>query len=367
MRKFYVVIVLLSLLQACSSGKAALTHGNYYEAVLESVNRLRSSPDNKKAKAVLQQGYPLAVDYIESTIKNDIASDDPRKYRNAVKGYEQINYMNDQIKTSLGAMKVITQPVTRFAELKDVRPKAAEESYNEGITSLMKNTREESKRAYFDFKEANQYEPGYRESIEMMNQAEFNATLRVAYEEINASNINYGSLQPIINSLSRQFLSFRPVSQRDTVPPHQQLRVIFNGYREDGTARITSNSETVTREIKTGEQKKGADGKMVDIMAKVTAKITYYKKTKSGRGTSMLTITDVATQGVLQNETIEGRSSWQAEWATYTGDIRALSSSQQSLTKQKEAYPNDRDLFNQAMRNLEANLERTLKNFYSQY
>lgn len=367
MRRIYLAFSALVLLQACSSGKAALSHGNYYEAVLESVNRLRSSPDNKKAIAVLQQGYPLAVDYIESNIKNGIASDDPRKWRNAVQGYEQINYMNDQIKTSLGAMKVITKPVTRFTELKEVRVKAAEESYSEGITSLMKNNREDSKRAYFDFKEANQYEPGYRESIEMMNQAEFNATLRVAYEEINASTINYGSLQPIINSLNRQFLSFRPVSQRDTVPPHQQLRVIFNGYREDGAARITSNSETVTKEIKTGEQKKGADGKMVDVTAQVSAKITYYRKTKSARGSSMLTITDVASQGVLRNETIEGRSSWQAEWATYTGDVRALSSSQVNLTKLRETAPNDRDLYNQAMRNLEANLERSLKNFYSQY
>ncbi len=366
MRNIYLAFGALILLQACSSGKAALSHGNYYEAVLESVNRLRSSPDNKKAIAVLQQGYPLAVEYIESTIKNGIASDDPRKWRNAVKGYEQINYMNDQIKTSLGAMKVITQPVTRYTELKDVRGKAAEESYSEGITSLMKNNREDSKRAYFDFKEANTYEPGYRESIEMMTQAEYNATLRVAYEEINASTINYGSLQPIINSLNRQFLSFRPVSQRDTVPPHQQLRVVFNGYREDGPARITSSVETVTKDVKTGE-KKGPDGKMVDVTTQVSAKITYFRKTKSARGASILTITDVASQGVLRNETVEGRSSWQAEWAVYTGDVRALSSSQVNLTKLRETSPNDRDLYNQAMRNLEANLERTLKNFYSQY
>lgn len=365
--RIYTVLFILALLQACSSGKSALSHGNYYEAVLESVNRLRSSPDNKKAKAVLQQSYPLAVDYIETGIKNAIAADDPRKWRNAVRGYEQINNMNDQIKTSLGAMKVITQPVSRFAELKDVRAKAAEESYNEGITSLMKNTREDSKQAYFDFKEAGSYVPNYRETIEMMTQAEFNATLRVAYEEINASTINYAGLTPIINSLRRQFLSFRPITSPDTVPPHQRLRVIFNGYREDGSARVTSTTETVTKEVKTGETKKGADGKPVDVMVKVTAKIVYYKKTKSGRAASMLTITDAATGAQLQNESIEGRSAWQYEWATYTGDVRALSSSQQNLTKLKEVSANDRDLYNQAIRNLENNLERTLKSFYSQY
>lgn len=366
MRKFYAVFAFLIVLQACTSGKASLSHGNYYDAVLESVNRLRSSPDNKKAKAVLQQAYPLAVEYIDTGIKNGIAADDPRKWRNAVKGYEQINYMNDQIKTSLGAMKVVTQPTSRFPELKEVRPKAAEECYTEGIGSMMKNTRDDSKRAYFAFKEANDYESGYRESIEMMTQAEFNATLRVAYEEINASTINYGSLQPVINSVKRQFLSFRPVTQRDTVPPHQLLRVVFNGYREDGSARITSNTENVTKDIKTGE-KKGPDGKMVDVITQISAKVVYYRKTKSGMASSMLTITDASSMAVLQNEQIEGRSNWQYDWATYTGDVRALSSNQVNLTKLKEVSPNDRELYNQALRNLENNLQQNLKSFYSQY
>ncbi len=365
MKKLYVAVLAIGVIQACTSGKAALSHGDYYEAVLESVNRLRSSPDNKKAKEVLVQGYPLAVDYIETGIKNDITADNPRKWRNAVKGYEQINYMNDQIKTSLGAMKVITQPQPRFNELKDAKAKAAEETYTEGVTALMKNTREDSKRAYFNFKEANGYQPGYRESIEMMTQAEFNATLRVAYEEINGSTINY-SLQPVINSVKRQFLSLRPVSQKDTVPPHQLLRVVFNGYREDGSARVTSTTENLSKQVKIGE-KKDAAGKVTDVMKTITAKIVIYKKTKSGRSNSMLTITDAETQAVLKNENIEGRSNWTYEWATYSGDPQAMNQTQQNLCKLKEISPSDRDLFQQAMKNLESNLERTLRDFYSQY
>jgi len=365
MKKNLLAIVFLALLEACSSGKAALSSGNYYEAVLESVNRLRGSPDNKKAKAVLQQSYPLAVEFIETGIKNDITANSPRMWRNAVSGYEKINYMNDQIKTSLGAMRIISQPVTRYTELKDAKVKAAEESYNEGITALMKNSREDAKQAYFDFKEASNYQPGYRETIEMMNQAEFNATLRVAYEEINASRINY-SLQPIVNQMSRQFLTFRPLNVRDTLPPHQFLRIVFNGYREDGAARVTSRSEVVTRDVKTGE-KKGPDGKMQDVMTKVESKITYYTKIKTARSAAMLTITDASTQAVLETENIEGRSTWQYEWASHTGDVRALSSSQQGLIKLKEVSPNDTDLYNQAMRNLEANLRNKLKGFYSRY
>ena len=375
MRKVFILAISVILLDACVSGQAALKKGDYYDAVLESIQRLRTSPDNKKATAVLQQGYPLAIEYIDLNIQNGITADDPKKWRNAVKGYEQINLINDQIKTSLGAMKVIPKPATRFKELADVKVKAAEESYVAGVDALMRNTRNDSKEAYFDFKEANTYEPGYKECIEMMTQAEFNATLRVAYEEINASQINYGSLQPIVNGLQRQFLSFKPITQKDTVPPQQFLRIVFNGYHQDGQAAgvtsllkalVTSSAEEVKRDIKTGE-KKGPDGKTVDVMETVTARITYYHKSKRSASNATFTITDGNTTAVLQSENVIGNASWQQDWATYTGDSRALSTSQLNLCKVRETTPSDQDLFNQAMQNLESNLSNQLNSFYNKY
>ncbi len=366
MKRIVLFFLIVIIIDSCSSGKAALKKGDYYDAVLESVHRLRSSPDNKKAKAVLTQGYPLAIEYIDANIQNGISADDPMKWRNAVKGYEQINFINDQIKTSLGAMKIILKPATRFKELAEAKVKAAEESYQAGITSMMKNTREDAKQAYFSFKEANTYEPGYRESIEMMTQAEFNATLRVAYEEINASAINYGSLQPVVNSLQRQFLSFKPMAQKDTVPPQQYLRIVFNGYREDARANISTSAEDLKRDIKTGE-KKGADGKMQDVMEAVAARIAYYHKSKKAVSNTVFTITDASTNAILQNQNIDGNAFWQQDWATYSGDRRALSTTQINLCNTKEAYPNDQYLFNQSINNLQTNLTSQLRSFYSRY
>ncbi len=356
----------LFLLDACSSGKAALKQGDYYEAVIESANRLRAKPDHKKAKAVLTQGYPLAVDFIQTSIQNGINSDDPRKWRNAVIGYEKINYMNDQIKTSLGAMKVITNPLTKFKELAEVKVKAAEESYQAGIQYMMKTTRDDSKQAYFSFKEANGYEPGYREVIEMMTQAEFNATLRVAYQEINASRVNYGSLQPIINSLQRQFLSFKPIEQQDTVPPQQYLKIIFNAYRQDNQPLFSTRNENVQRDVKVGE-KKGADGKVQDVMETVKGIITYYTKTKRATSNATITVTDAKNNGILQNNTVDGKSQWQYTWATFKGDTRALNNDQLNMTKKGEAYPDDQNLFNQAITNLQNNVSQQLHSFYDQY
>jgi hypothetical protein len=366
MRRLLLFLLVFTIVDSCSSGKAALKKGDYYDAVLSAIHRLRGSPDNKKAKAVLSQGYPLAIEYIDTNIQNGINADDPMKWRNAVKGYEQINNINDQIKTSLGAMKIITNPATRYKELAEAKTKAAEESYQAGITALMKNTRADAKQAYFDFKTANDYEPGYRESIEMMTQAEFNATLRVAYEEINASSINYGSLQPVINSLQRQFLSFKPITQKDTVPPHQYLKIIFNGYREDGRTTTTNTTEEVKKDIKTGE-KTGADGKKQDIMETVTAKITYFHKVKRASSGAAITISDAGTSAILQNQNVDGNALWQYDWATCSGDPRALAAIQVNLCKLKESYPAEQYLFNQSIANLKTNLGSQLRSFYSRY
>jgi len=362
---FFGVIILLSL-NACSSGKAALKNGNYYEAVVESIGRLRAKPNHKKAKVVLLSSYPLAVEFIQTGIQNGIAADDPRKWRNAVDGYQKINNLNDQIKTSLGALKLISNPVTKFKELAEVKAKAAEESYSDGIQFMMKNSREDAKRAYFSFKECNGYEPAYRESVELLNQAEFNATLRIAYEEINASAVNYGSLQPVVNSLQRQFLSFKPATQRDTVPPHQTLRMVFNQYQIDSRPQLSSRNENLQRDVKVGE-KKGADGKTQDVMETVKGTITYYTKSKAARSNATLTITDANTNAILKNNSAVGNSQWEYTWATLKGDNRAMNSDQVALTKRSEASPDDQNLFNQAMTSLRNDVTQQLRGFYSQY
>jgi hypothetical protein len=359
------MLLTLLVLQACTSGKAALKKGDYYDAVLESIKRLRESPGNKKATQVLTQAYPLSIEFIDTNIQNGIKSDDPKKWRNAVDGYNKINYVNDQIKTSLGAMKVIPNPQTRFKELADAKDKAAEEAYNEGINDMMKNSREDYKQAYFDFKDANNFKQGYKESIEMMNQAEFNATLRVAFEEINSSRFNYGTFQPTISSLQRLFLSFKPIAQQDTVPPQQYLRIIFNGFQQN-RPNTTVRSENLSKQVVVG-QTKGADGKLVDQVQTVTAQVTYYHKSFTADSHANVTITDAKTNSILQSLNIDGNVTWEYDWAIYQGDPKALSSNASTLSQRRETFPSDQDIFNQSIRNLQSNLSQQLKSFYSQY
>lgn len=354
------------LFDACSSGKSALKHGDYYEAVMESVQRLRQNPDHKKSKLVLSTSYTLAVEYLETSAQNAITSNANFKWKTAVENYDKINSLYENIRTSPGAMRIITNPVNRYKELTDLKAKAAEESYEAGIQALLKNTREDAKQAYFLFTESNTFSPGYREAIEMINQAEFNATLRVAFEELNTSRINLGSFQPAITNLKRQFLNFYPVA--DTVgkkaPADQYLRIIFSRYGEDRPT-VTSRSENRTDSVKTGE--KEVNGVKKPTYQKVSAKITYYEKVCRAYAEMNVNITENKSGAALKNNVVTGGYAWKTNWATYSGDARALTDAQRKLCQQKETNPSSSNMMNQVKIDLDKNLKRDLSAFYSKY
>jgi len=65
---FYSASVFISLLLlfGCSSGKKLLESGDYYQSVLQSVERLRKNPDHRKSSETLNSAYPLALKYHET-------------------------------------------------------------------------------------------------------------------------------------------------------------------------------------------------------------------------------------------------------------------------------------------------------------
>jgi len=368
MRNISLIFLLLFTLcfNSCNSGKSAYKHGDYYDAVLSSVNRLRQSPENKKSKEILGLSYQAAVDFLETDAKNQIDANANFKWRNAVQSYEKINTLYEQIRTSPGAMKVITNPVNKYKELTDAKSKAAEEVYEAGVQAMLKNTREDAKQAYFLFKESEGYSPGYREAIEMTNQAEFNATFRVSYEETNASRENF-SLQPSIARVQRQFLKFYTASEATTTkdPIDQSLKLIYRGSSLPQNPSTSSNSQDVEKDIKTGE--KLVNGKKEPVYEKAKAKVTTYSKSISAESIAFVQITDLKAGSQVVDQTITGVSTWQYQWATYSGDSRALNDSHKSLVQKKEAYPATDQLVDKARQDLLNNISNQLKNYYSKF
>ena len=357
----------LMILISCNSGKKALERGDYFTAVMTSVERLRSNPDHKKSKETLQESYRLAVDWSESRAKNTITSNAPNKYLTALMEYEKINAMYEAIQRSPGATKIIRYPVEKYKEVSELKSKAAEESYEAGIVAMMNNNREDAKRAYFLFRESNNLVPGYREAIEMMGQAEYNATLRVVFEENNFSYQGY-SLQPaILNATNNQFIKFFSKIQAENESSDFADHYLFVtiSSMQPGTERIKSEVRTLSDSVKIAE--KEVNGVKIPIKEKVEAELTTHTKQMSATGQARLLIRDARSQATLFTRDVTSFYEWTDSWATVKGDQRALNADQKKLVSKREP----RISTNELMRGLQSDMDRRvsieLRDFYSRY
>src|ERR1044071_2001960 len=278
MRSLLTLAVIAVVLTGCNSGKSAYKHGDYYQAVLTSVQHLRSNPDHKKSVEVLKLSYQSAVDFLEQDAQNQLASNANFKYKSVVGNYEKINNLYNEIRTSPGALKVIPSPVNRFKELTDYKAKAAEESYDAGVQALMLNTRQDSKNAYFYFNDANTFSPGFRECIEMMDQAKENATVHVVVEPALSNRYSWNFDPTVFGYNNNMFVKFYTPQQAEQAGlkrVDQFLKVVVNGYNE-GLPQISRRVENRSDSIKTGE--KTVNGQKVPIYQKINSTTTIFEK-----------------------------------------------------------------------------------------
>ncbi|MBK5278574.1 MAG: hypothetical protein JJE09_06890 [Bacteroidia bacterium] len=364
-RILYCLIVLV--LNGCSSGKSAYKHGDYYDAVLTAVQRLRQNPDHKKSREILKLSYQPAVDYLETDVQNQINSNANFKYSAAVRDYEKINNLYEQIRASPGALKVVPSPKSKYKELTDMKNKAAEESYEAGIQSMMRSSRQDAKDAYFYFSDANIYVPGYRESIEMIEKAKFNATLKVIVES-GLGNLYDWNFDPVIfGYTANQFVKFytpRNAEDNKIGKADQFLKVIVNGYKE-GFPSISKRVEEQKDSVKTGE--KTVNGKKVPAFEQVSAKVTIFEKKVTARGSLTLLIVDGENKAELRNADIASDVTWTDSWAIYSGDLRALGSGNKKLVERREPNMGRDYLRNQTKVELDKKLAEAMRAFYQNF
>jgi hypothetical protein len=370
MKIFYSAVFSLAsitLITSCTSGKSSYKHGNYYQAVLESIQRLRSNPSHKKSKEILKLSYPAAISYLETDTQNKMAANDNEKWRIAVQNYSSINNLYEEIQRSPGAMKVIKNPVSKYQELNEAKKKAAEESYEMGLQAMLKNTREDSKRAYFLFKEANNLSPEYRESIEMSNQAKFDATLKVVAQPI-LINPTPWNFEPIMFGYkNNEFVRFYTPAeaQNENLKRIDQYMSVVVGDYWQGLPNITKKSQDVRDSVKTGEKK--VNNVTVPIYTKVKATVTTFEKTVKARGSLNLIIKDGPSKADIRNTPIVSEQTWTSEWAIYTGDARALAQNLRKLTEKREPFLSNNQLKDMVREDLEKKLSNSIASFYRNY
>ena len=374
--RIYCVILFFAI--GCSSGKKAYERGNYYEAVVKSVARLRQNPDHSKSLDALKNAYPLAVEYYETEANNQISSNTNFKWKNAIASYDNINALYELIRQCPGCKKVVPEPKNYYSQIGPLKEKAADESYNAGIECLMKGNRDEAKKAFYNFNDAQNFVSGYKDVVEYLGKAKDVATLKVIIEQIPVParyNLSGGFFQDKVEEFLRStytdgtFIKFFTPEEAKIVnltAADQVVRIQFDDFSV-GNSVLREKEETFSKDsVKVGEAK--VNGKVVPVYNTVKAKFTTYRKELSSNGLLSMQVFDAKTNGVLAARKFNGEYVWVSQWGRYNGDERALNDQQLKMCKVREQQPpNPQDLFLEFTKPIYNQLVPAIKGFYQNY
>lgn len=367
--------ILLIIITACSTGKKALQKGDYFSAVTKAVERLKSSPDNKNATAVLEEGYPVTLEWSQEEMDLILTQNNQFKWEQAINLMQKVNQLSDLIRSTPAARKIVANPKTYTSELNMALEKAAEERYTAGVTELDFNTRESARKAFDHFYRADQLISNYKNVRELMAEAKNIATLRVIVQAITvntqkyrlSSEFFYNQVFEYLNNQYKAsgFVSFySPVQAEKAGLTHPDF-IVDMEFFDFSVGNVVRNEkeENVEKKVKIESR----DTTRIEYK-KYVAKLKTYTDQVISAGSLRVRIYNASTDKLISDEIVPGSFTWVNEYAIFVGDREALDNRQFELTKRKSLpLPPEQDLFIEFTKPIYSQVTQNLNRFFRKY
>lgn len=377
--KLILILAVLVAGQACrKSGTKALEKGDYYNAVVQSVEKLRKDTDNDKAAAVLPTAYKYASEDLLNNISRAKSANQQFRYERVVESYQRLNALHDMIEQCVPCRRLVT-PQSYFAEAQQSKDIAAGERYDAAEELLRKGTIPAAREAYNNYEFLQSYAPNYKDVNIRIEEALNAGSFHVVVEQpkLNSRLFNYSHeyFQSRIDEFLRtnkrlnKFIRFYDPADAKQVKlkPDHVVRLEFLDFVVGETNVQTDRYEVTSKDsVKVGTTK--VNGKNQDVYGKVKARITKSRKVVRSRGVMLLEIYDFRSNKTLLKEELPGEFTWVNEWASYNGDERALNKEELMLTqRQEELPPAPQQLFIEFCKPIYDQFTSRVKRFYDKY
>ena len=378
MRILLTPFIICLLLLSCSSGKKAFERGDYFNATLQAVNRLRSNPNSEKALQAVKDSYPMSLTWFQGKIDDALSTNSPFKYSEVVDYYEKMNRLSDEISRCPAALNIFPKVNYFTGELEQTRKLAAEEQYQAGLVNEKINSRLAWKDAYFNFKQVDRFAPGYKDVKHRMDEAKYNATIKVIVEQIPVPRAYQLTsdffLRQMIENLMRyrpnEFVEYYSPESADKAKinnPDQLLKMSFDDF-VIGQVYDKESVHEVTRDSVEVGTVTLADGKKMKAYNTVRAKLKINHRELISNGVLDVTIIDLLQNNVISQRKFPGQFVWSMEWGSFNGDERALNDKQFAMCKRKPSPPpGPQDLFIEFTKPIFNQVTPFLKSFYQKY
>jgi hypothetical protein len=378
----FLFLFFLVALAACTSGKRALERGDYDAAVLKAVNRLRSSPNNEKARQTLRDGYALALQWHLENVRHLQNSNTRFRWEGIAQNYDQLNMLYEEIRRCPSGLQIVGNPNQYIQEASEAKMQAAIDRYNAGneLMAQAKNNRMAAREAFTHFAVAEQYSPNYRDTRAKMDEARFYATLKVVVEQVTVGSRTFSLSNEFFQNKINEFLTanrrlnefvrfYTPqeANAEKLKYPDHVIRLQFDDFVVGQTIMV-SNTDNITSKDSVQVGEVVVDGKKRPVFNKVSAKLTVNKKTVISKGLLDMQIFDPNTSRVVFQNKMPGEFVWVNQWGNFNGDERALSKEQKQICGTNELLPPPpQDLFVEFCKPIYSQVTDQIRRYYQNY
>jgi hypothetical protein len=379
MKNVTLLFVIAAIIISCKkTGKRAFEKGDYFSALMISVEKLKRDNDNPKALEVLPQAYKLAQKELLSDINKIKNTSQQFKFEAVMKNYDKLNQMYSKIE-KCSPCKSLVSPANYFDEFETNKELASDERYKFATNLLNKGTIENGRQAYQNFTDLANFSLNYKDVNEKIEDALFTGSYHVVVEQpaINSKMYQYsneyfqGKIDEYLQTNRRinKFIRFyQPQEAKEIkLKPDHIVRLEFIEFVVGETNRTSEKTNVTSKDsVKTGTVK--IEGKTIDVFDRVNATVIKNTKTVRSKGILAMEIFDFKTNRTLLREQLPGEFYWTNEWASFNGDERALTESEIIMTKKTEILPPDRQqMFVEFCKPIYNQFTTKIKKFYDRY
>jgi tetratricopeptide (TPR) repeat protein len=347
----FLLIVFLSILAAsCKTASKLYEKGNYDEAVSLAAKKLQKDPDDPKLLDIIRNSYRFAVEDHERHIRNYSESSHELKWEWMYNDYAALQQMYDAIR-KVPAVFDIGHPTDYSSYLVTYAEKAGDTRYNRGLAFMDRGDKQNYRSAYHEFQAALNFKPGNTAIQQDLDDAWEYAVTNVVVLPLEQTGYRFSSFpgyetwnfdaQLIRNlqySTGNEFVKFYSSGEArskniraDQVIDMQFSRMDFGRFND------TRNTRKVSKEVVVKETVYRPDS-IVREYGKVYAQITTVHRNMRSEGFLQGNVRDADVRW-LWSDHFSGNHNWSTDFATFTGDARALDETDKQLVNRIHEQP----------------------------
>jgi len=377
--KLYILLFAGTSLLAfsCKTASKLYEKGNYTEAVELAAKKLQKDPDDPKLLGIIQNSYDYAVNDHEARIRTYAESSNELKWEWMYNEYFSLQSMYEAI-YRVPSVYNLVKPNNYSSHLVTYREKAGDVRYYRGMSFMQRYDKQSYQNAYREFQAALRFKPGNRDAIVKMNEAFDYAVTNViilpmqqqggyVYSSyaVGANNLDDQLVRNLQYNSGNEFVKFYSAwdARSKDIRIDQQVDM-WLANTNMGRYQDYRSTRRVSKEIVIKETLYKADS-VVKEYAKVYADITTTRRTIASNAMLQVQVRDQEGRW-LWSDNVTGQQNWSTEFASFTGDARALSDTDKELINRRQEFgPTENEIMNLMLDQISNDVQYRIKNYFN--